>query len=133
MVNIEVLELRRRLSLRKEKYKNGLSKLVRYFGIDYDLYLKRYDEMSEVMIDLGMKLKEIEKEMSEVDNEFERFKKSLLLKENINLKDQLSRFEIGVRGKVLDDLFNEGFIGNEEWEILKNWLWENRYRKVYSD
>ena len=89
--------------------------------------------MSEVMIDLGMKLKEIEKEMSEVDNEFERFKKSLLLKENINLKDQLSRFEIGVRGKVLDDLFNEGFIGNEEWEILKNWLWENRYRKVYSD
>lgn len=132
-MDIEVLELKRRLSLRKEKYKDGLNRLFRMFGIKNDKYLVLYDKISEKMVGLGIEYNRIRREMSEVDKEFDRLKKSILLKENIDLRKEIDKFDKDVKGRVVDELFNNEFIGSEEWDLLKNYIWNNRYRKVYSD
>lgn len=132
-MDLEVLELKRKLGLRKEKYKNGLSKLFRYFNIKNEDYLNDYDKMSDRMVELGIELKKVRLEMSSLDNDFERFKLSILLKENIDLSKEIFKFDEGVRARLLDELYDEGFIDTEYWDIIKNLIWENRYKKVFSD
>jgi len=132
-MDMNVLELKRKLSLRKRKYETGLLKLIELFNIDDKEYKKDFAYLSEKMIELGIKDNEIKKEMNEVDIEFGRLKRSILLKENINLMDELDKYDYDMKIKVIDDLYGEEFIGNDEWEILKGYVWENRYRKVYSD
>lgn len=132
-MDLEVLELKRKLGLRKEKYKNGLSKLFRYFNIKNEDYLNDYDKMSDRMVELGIELKKVRLEMSSLDNDFERFKKSILLKENIDLSKEIFKFDEGVRARLLDELYDEGFIDTEYWDIIKKLIWENRYKKVFSD
>lgn len=132
-MDLGVLELKRKLSLRKERYKDGLSKLFRYFNIKNESYINEFDELSERMIDLGVQFNRIRKEMDELDNEFDRLKKGVLLKENIDLRKEIFKFNEDVRSRLLDELFNEGFIDVDSWDILKKEIWENRYRKVFSD
>tara|TARA_R110000803_G_scaffold77361_3_gene142224 strand:+ start:830 stop:1228 length:399 start_codon:yes stop_codon:yes gene_type:complete len=132
-MDMNVLELKRKLSLRKRKYETGLHKLIELFNIKDKEYMKDFDYLSEKMIELGIKYNSIQKEMNEVDIEFGRLKQSILLKENINLMDELDKYSYDMKTRVIDELFNEEFIGNDEWEILKGYVWENRYKKVYSD
>ena len=132
-MDMEILELKRKLNLRKQKYENGLLKLIDLFNIEDKEYKKDFDFLCKKMVDLGIKYNKIKKEMNEVDIEFARLKRSILLKENINLMDELDKYNYDMKTKVIDELYNEEFIGNDEWEILKGYIWDNRYKKVYSD
>ena len=74
----------------------------------------------------------LKRKMSDLDLEFEKLKKGLLLNENIDLRNSIEKF--GSEGKnVVDMLFKRGFISSDECQILINDIWNNRYRKSFSD
>lgn len=132
-MDFEILELKRKLGLNKENYRIGLSKLFKYFNIKNEEYLDDYDKMSERMIELGTDLRRIKTEMNSLDNDFEKLKKSILLRENIDLSKEIFKFKEDSRGKLLDEMYREGFIDAETWEVIKKLIWDNKYRKVYTD
>lgn len=132
MEDIRIKEIRRKLSLRKEKFRKEFNYVGRLFGVNVDEYLKKYDLISEKMIDVGLELKVVEDKMTNLDLEFEKLKKGLLLNENIDLKSSIEKFG-NDKKYVVDELFRCGFINNDENELLLNDIWENRYRKRYSD
>ena len=132
MESLRIKELRRKLNIRKEKYRKDLSYVGRLFEIEENKYLQNYDDISNKMIDCGVELEILERKMSDLDLEFEKLKKGLLLNENIDLRKSIEKFG-SEKKNVVDMLFKGGFISNDETEILNNHIWENRYRHKMSD
>lgn len=128
-----VIKFKRELEVNKSRYKRSLEVILKYFKIDLSGYLEIYDEYSEEIIDLLMEKELIDRKIGEIDNKFGKIKMGLLLRENINLFEELGKLEYGVRGRVVDDLFTNGFLSIEDCEMLKKWIWDNRYRESYSD
>tara|TARA_B100000902_G_scaffold392203_1_gene444238 strand:+ start:1923 stop:2321 length:399 start_codon:yes stop_codon:yes gene_type:complete len=132
MESLRIKELRRKLNIRKERYRRDLSYVGRIFDFEEDEYLKRYDNISDDMVDVGIELEILERKMSDLDLEFEKLKKGLLLNENIDLRESIGKF--GDESKnVVDMLFKGGFISSEECNILIDDIWKNRYRSKMSD
>ena len=132
MESLRIKELRRKLNIRKERYRRDLSYVGRIFDFEEDEYLKRYDNISDDMVDVGIELEILERKMSDLDLEFEKLKKGLLLNENIDLRESIGKF--GDESKnVVDMLFKGGFISSDECNILIDDIWKNRYRKSMSD
>lgn len=133
-MNNRINELKRRLSLRKNKYKSELEYVVDTFGIDGEQYMKEYDELSEEVIQCGIDLVNNQQRMDDLDLKYEKLKKSLLLRENIDLKQKLNEFgDDTAKKNVVDLLFKNGFITTEESNILVDDIWRNRYRPQYGD
>lgn len=133
-MNSRINELKRRLSLRKNKYKSELEYVVDTFGIDGEQYMKEYDELSEEVIQCGIDLVNNQQRMDDLDLKYEKLKKSLLLRENIDLKQKLNEFgDDTAKKNVVDLLFKNGFITTEESNILVDDIWRNRYRPQYGD
>ena len=132
MESLRIKELRRKLNIRKERYRRDLSYVGRIFDFEEDEYLKRYDNISDDMVDVGIELEILERKMSDLDLEFEKLKKGLLLNENIDLRNSIEKF--GSESKVVVDmLFKGGFISNDECQILMDDIWNKRYKVKYSD
>lgn len=132
MESLRIKELRRKLNIRKERYRKDLGYVGRIFDFEKEDYLKKYDEISDNMIDVGIELELLERKMSDLDLEFEKLKKGLLLNENIDLRSSIEKF--GSESKnVVDMLFKGGFISSDECNILIDDIWKNRYRKSMSD
>lgn len=133
-MNNRINELKRRLSLRKNKYKSELEYVVDTFGIDGEQYMKEYDELSEEVIQCGIDLVNNQQRMDDLDLKYEKLKKSLLLRENIDLKQKLNEFgDDTAKRNVVNLLFQNGFITTEESNILVDDIWRNRYRPQYGD
>lgn len=133
-MNSRINELKRRLSLRKNKYKSELEYVVDTFGIDGEQYMKEYDELSEEVIQCGIDLVNNQQRMDDLDLKYEKLKKSLLLRENIDLKQKLNEFgDDTAKRNVVNLLFQNGFITTEESNILVDDIWRNRYRPQYGD
>ena len=65
---------------------------------------------------------------------YEKIKKSLLLRENINLREKLNEFSNhNEKKRVVDLLFRNGFISTDESNILNEDIWNNRYKPQYGD
>ena len=128
-----VLELRRKLSNNKKRFVKQLNDIFYVLNISSkNDYVNEFDKMMDMMIEYGMQMEELNEKMGNLDKEFDKLKLSIVLKENIDLKERLMGFG-NRKGEILDGLFNSGFITNEDWEYLKDYFWNNRYRKVYSD
>ena len=132
MESLRIKELRRKLNIRKEKYRKDLSYVGRLFEIEENKYLQNYDDISNKMIDCGVELEILERKMSDLDLEFEKLKKGLLLNENIDLRNSIEKFG-SEKKNVVDMLFKGGFISSDECQILIDDIWNNRYRKSMSD
>lgn len=133
-MNSRINELKRRLSLRKNKYKSELEYVVDTFGIDGEQYMKEYDELSEEVIQCGIDLVNNQQRMDDLDLKYEKLKKSLLLRENIDLREKLNEFgDDTAKRNVVNLLFQNGFITTEESNILVDDIWRNRYRPQYGD
>lgn len=127
-------ELKRRLSLRKKKYKSELEYVVDMFGIDAEEYLNEYDELTDEVIECGVQLVKTQQKMSDLDMKYEKIKKSLLLKENINIREKISEFSNhNEKKKIVEMLFHNGFISTDESNILNEDIWNNRYKPQYGD
>lgn len=131
--DFNVLELKRKLNLNKKKFVKDLNDIFYVLNIDSkNNYLSEFEGLMDNMINCGIQLEKVREEMENLDKEFEGLKKSIVFKENIDLREKLMGFG-NRKNEILDGLYNSGFIGNEEWEKLKEYFWNNRYRKVYSD
>ena len=131
--DFNVLELKRKLNLNKKKFVKDLNDIFYVLNIDSkNNYLSEFEGLMDNMINCGIQLEKVREEMENLDKEFEGLKKSIVFKENIDLREKLMGFG-NRKNEILDGLYNSGFIGNEEWEQLKEYFWNNRYRKVYSD
>lgn len=132
MKSLNIKELERKLKIRKERYRKDINYVGRIFGIEEKKYLEKYDELGDNMIDVGIELEILENKMRDLNLEFEKLKKGLLLNENIDLKDSIEKF--GSEGKnVVEMLYKGGFISNDECEILMDEIWNKRYKVKYSD
>lgn len=132
MKSLNIKELERKLNIRKERYRKDINYVGRIFGIEEKKYLEKYDELGDNMIDVGIELEILENKMRDLNLEFEKLKKGLLLNENIDLKDSIEKF--GSEGKnVVEMLYKGGFISNDECEILMDEIWNKRYKVKYSD
>ena len=130
----QINELKRRLSLRKKKYKSELEYVVDMFGVDAEEYLNEYDELTDEVIECGVQLVKTQQKMSDLDMKYEKIKKSLLLKENINIREKISEFSNhNEKKKIVDMLFHNGFISTDECNILNEDIWNNRYKPQYGD
>ena len=56
-MDLDILELKRKLSIRRDNYIDSLNVLNRLFGINVDEYLMRYDNMKDNLIELGIQQK----------------------------------------------------------------------------
>ena len=75
MESLMIKELKRKLTIRKEKYRKDLSYVGRIFDVKEDEYLRRYDSIGDEMISVGIELEILERKMSDLDLEFEKLKK----------------------------------------------------------
>ena len=132
MDSLRVKELRRKLNIRKERYRRDISYVGRIFEIEEDKYLNQYDSIAGDMVKVGVELEILERKMSDLDMEFEKLKKGLLLNENIDLRNSIEKFG-SEKKNVIDMLYKGGFISNDECEILFDDIWKNRYIGNMSD
>ena len=129
----DLLRVKRNLEGNKELYRKGLEVILKYFSIDIKGYMKIYEEYSEEIINLLMEKELIDKKISEVDNKFGKIKMGLLLRENINLFEEIDKLDYDMRKRVVDDLFRNGFLSVEDTEMLKKHIWDSRYKESFSD
>jgi len=132
MEDIRIRELRRNLFIRKDKFAKSLSYICKLFSIDGNRYMNEFDSISNEMVDVGIELNKVFSKMDELDLKFEKLKRELLFKENINLRDRINEFG-NEKKYIIDKLGEYGFISTEEVEILSDEVWRNRYRVKYSD
>ena len=132
-MDLDVLELKRKLSIRRDNYIDSLNVLNRLFGINVDEYLMRYDNMKDNLIELGVQQKNIRLKMEELEKDFDGMNSNIFDYEDIDLIKEIDKMDGDNKSKLIDKIYREGFLSNSKVEELKNYIWNNRYRKVYSD
>ena len=132
-MDLDVLELKRKLSIRRDNYIDSLNVLNRLFGLNVDEYLMRFDNMKENLIELGSQQKKLRLKMEELEKDFEGMNSNIFDYEDIDLIKEIDKMDGDNKSKLIDKIYREGFLSNSKVEELKNYIWNNRYRKVYSD
>ena len=132
-MDLDILELKRKLSIRRDNYIDSLNVLNRLFGINVDEYLMRYDNMKDNLIELGVQQKNIRLKMEELEKDFDGMNSNIFDYEDIDLVKEIDKMDGDNKSKLIDKIYREGFLSNSKVEELKNYIWNNRYRKVYSD
>ena len=132
-MDLDILELKRKLSIRRDNYIDSLNVLNRLFGLNVDEYLMRFDNMKENLIELGSQQKKLRLKMEELEKDFEGMNSNIFDYEDIDLIKEIDKMDGDNKSKLIDKIYREGFLSNSKVEELKNYIWNNRYRKVYSD
>ena len=132
-MDLDVLELKRKLSIRRDNYIDSLNVLNRLFGIKVDEYLMRFDNMKDNLVELGIQQKNIRLKMEELEKDFDGMNSNIFDYEDIDLIKEIDKMDGDNKSKLIDKIYREGFLSNSKVEELKNYIWNNRYRKVYSD
>ena len=132
-MDLDVLELKRKLSIRRDNYIDSLNVLNRLFGIKVDEYLMRFDNMKDNLVELGIQQKNIRLKMEELEKDFDGMNSNIFDYEDIDLVKEIDKMDGDNKSKLIDKIYREGFLSNSKVEELKNYIWNNRYRKVYSD
>ena len=132
-MDLDILELKRKLSIRRDNYIDSLNVLNRLFGIKVDEYLMRFDNMKDNLVELGIQQKNIRLKMEELEKDFDGMNSNIFDYEDIDLVKEIDKMDGDNKSKLIDKIYREGFLSNSKVEELKNYIWNNRYRKVYSD
>ena len=130
MEDIKVLEVRRRLSQNRDKFKYDLLYMCNIFNVDEKDILKRYDWLSEEIIKQYIEKDKIEKKINDVSYKFEKLKVDFMVKNNIDVRDKVLSLTNGE--KILDELFKIGFISNDMYEVVKDEIWRKRKTQRYE-
>jgi len=128
--NIKVLEVKRRLSQNRDKFKYDLLYMCNIFNVDEKNFLKKYDWLSEEMIKHYIEKDKIEKKINDVSYGFEKLKVDFIVKNNIDVRDKVLSLTNGE--KILDELFKIGFISNDMFEVIKDEIWRKRKTQRYE-
>lgn len=128
--NFKVLEVKRRLSQNRDKFKYDLLYMCNIFNVDEKNLLKKYDWLSEEMIKYYIEKDKIEKKINDVSYGFEKLKVDFMVKNNIDVRDKVLSLTNGE--KILDELYKIGFISNDMFEVIKDEIWRKRKTQKYE-
>lgn len=128
--SIKIKEVRKRLYQNKEKFRYDLQYICKLFEVEDNEILKKYDSLSEEMINLHIEKDKIEKKINDVGYEFEKLKIDFLNKNKIDIRDKVLSIRNG--NKVLEDLWKGGFISNDMCDVIKDELWRKRKTQPYE-
>mgnify|MGYP003650464976 FL=1 len=130
MENLKILEVKRRLSQNRDKFKYDLLYMCNIFNVDEKNLLKKYDWLSEEMIKYYIEKDKIEKKINDVSYGFEKLKVDFMVKNNIDVRDKVLSLSNGE--KILDELYKIGFINNDMFEVIKDEIWRKRKTQRYE-
>ena len=128
--NFKILEIKRRLSQNRDKFKYDLLYMCNIFNVDEKNFLKKFDWLSEEMIKYYIEKDKIEKKINDVSYGFEKLKVDFIVKNNIDVRDKVLSLTNGE--KILDELFKIGFISNDMYEVIKDEIWRKRKTQKYE-
>lgn len=128
--NFKILEVKRRLSQNRDKFKYDLLYMCNIFNVDEKNLLKKYDWLSEEMIKYYIEKDKIEKKINDVSYGFEKLKVDFMVKNNIDVRDKVLSLTNGE--KILDELYKIGFISNDMFEVIKDEIWRKRKTQKYE-
>jgi hypothetical protein len=128
--NFKILEIKRRLSQNRDKFKYDLLYMCNIFNVDEKNFLKKFDWLSEEMIKYYIEKDKIEKKINDVSYGFEKLKVDFIVKNNIDVRDKVLSLTNGE--KILDELFKIGFISNDMYEVIKDEIWRKRKTQRYE-
>ena len=130
MENFKVLEVKRRLSQSRDKFKYDLLYMCNIFNVDEKDLLKKYDWLSEEIIKHYIEKEKSEKKINDVSYKFEKLKVDFMVKNNIDVRDKVLSLSNGE--KILEELFKIGFINNDMYEVVKDEIWRKRKTQRYE-
>jgi len=130
MDKMEVLEFKRRLGNRKDKFKNDMDFVCGIFSIDSSKYLKKFDWLGEEMVNVGIEMEKLKLKMSDLDYKCEKLKSDMIVDNNIDLRDRVKK--LSGRERILDELYKGGFMSSEMWELIKESFWSERKTQNYE-
>ena len=129
---MNILELKNELMIKKNRLKNDLNYLGDLLGVNGGKYLNEYDKVVDDLMIKGIELNEKKNEFEFLYGNSENIKSKILEREGVDLLESLR----GVgreKNSIIDELCKRGFINVEKCDDLKRYLWDNRYKKSYSD
>ncbi len=130
MEKIEILEFKRRLSLRKDEFKNDIDFVCGIFDLDGREYLKKFDWLGEEMVSVIMEIEKLKVKMSDLNYKCEKLKSDMLVENNIDLRNRVRK--LSGRERILDDLYKSGFMSSDMWEVIKESFWNDRKTQNYE-
>jgi hypothetical protein len=130
MDNFKILEVKRRLSQNRDKFKYDLLYMCNIFNVDEKDLLKKYDWLSEEIIKHYIEKEKSEKKINDVSYKFEKLKVDFMVKNNIDVRDKVLSLTNGE--KILEELFKIGFISNDMYEVVKDEIWRKRKTQRYE-
>ena len=130
MEKIEILEFRRKLKNRKDKFKNGLDYFCHLFLIEGEEYLKSFDSLGTEMVETLIEFERLKEKLNDLDYRCEKLKSDMVSDNRIDFKEKL----IGLKNResIIDVLHNSGFLSSDMWEVLKTTFWNERKTTVYE-
>ena len=128
--DIKILEVKRRLRQNRDKFKYDLLYMCNIFNVDEKELLKKYDWLSEEIIEHYIEKDKVEKKINDVSYKFEKLKVDFMVKNNIDVRDKVLSLTNGE--KILDELFKIGFISNDMYEVVKDEIWRKRKTQRYE-
>ena len=108
-MDLDVLELKRKLSIRRDNYIDSLNVLNRLFGIKVDEYLMRFDNMKDNLVELGIQQKNIRLKMEELEKDFDGMNSNIFDYEDIDLVKEIDKMDGDNKSKLIDKIYREGF------------------------
>lgn len=129
---MNVMEFNRKVNRDKSKLIEDLEYLKNIFSINVDRHISNYDKWSEDVLEKAIKLEEVENEFRKALYEADNYKLTILQNEGVNLFESVDLFGRN-KNEIIDKLSIKGFISSDLTDRLKGYVWDNRYRKSYSD
>ena len=128
--SLKIKEIKRKLHLKRDKFKYDLMYMCGLFDVEPNEILKKFDELSDGMIKYQIELNEIEKKINNINYGFEQLKFDFIANNNINVRDKVLSNKNP--NTLLNELYKVGFISNDMFEVIKDEIWRRRKRLDYE-
>ena len=127
------LESVRKLKMRKHNLLRQLSDISYLINIENtDVYVNKISEITDRLIQLHNQKSDIEGKILEVDIEFSNINNFIKEENNINIFDMVVNSKIKDKYSYLEKLNEVGLVSMNEYETVKEFLWNEDKRKRQS-
>ena len=127
------LESVRKLKVRKHNFLKQLNDISYLINIeDTDVYVNKISEITDRLIQLHNQKSDIESKILEVDIEFSNINNFIKEQNNIDIFDMVVNSKVKDKYSYLEKLNEVGLVSVNEYETVKEFLWNEGKRKRES-
>lgn len=127
------LESVRKLKVRKHNFLKQLNDISYLINIeDTDVYVNKISEITDRLIQLHNQKSDIEGKILEVDIEFSNINNFIKEQNNIDIFDMVVNSKVKDKYSYLEKLNEVGLVSVNEYETVKEFLWNEGKRKRES-